>query len=165
MDDETNREYARAAQPEDLVALCKALNQAGAKYVVIGGYAVILHGYVRGTKDIDLLIDSSPENIQKIKKGLSCLPDNAAAEMQDDEVEKYTVVRIADEFVIDLLASACGVDFNEAIENADFIEIDGIKIPVANKKILIKTKQTVRPHDQTDINFLQRLIEEESRQS
>ena len=60
MDDQDDREYSRAPELEDLVALCKALNAEGVRYVLIGGFAVILHGFVRATKDIDLLIDASP---------------------------------------------------------------------------------------------------------
>lgn len=163
MDDDTNGPASRAANPKDLVKICRALNEAGANYVLIGGYAVILQGYARGTKDIDFLVDTSPGNIQKIKKAFSCLPDNAIAEMQDDEVERYTVVRVADEFVVDLMAKACGVDFDQAISDADAILVEDITIPVASKETLIKTKDTVRPHDKNDVNFLKILIAEEKR--
>lgn len=67
MDDQDDRGYSRAPELEDLVSLCKALNAEGVRYVLIGGFAVILHGFVRGTKDIDLLVDASPENIQRLK--------------------------------------------------------------------------------------------------
>lgn len=62
MDDQDDREYSRAPELEDLLALCKALNAEGVRYLLIGGFAVILHGFVRATKDIDLLIDASVEN-------------------------------------------------------------------------------------------------------
>lgn len=48
----------RAPELEDLVELCRRLNEADARYLLIGGFAVILHGFVRGTKDIDLLVDA-----------------------------------------------------------------------------------------------------------
>jgi len=51
--------------------------------VIVGGFAVILHGYARGTMDLDLLVDPSPENIRKVKAALAVLPDNAAAEIMD----------------------------------------------------------------------------------
>ncbi|HXH41387.1 MAG TPA: hypothetical protein VNN08_22355 [Thermoanaerobaculia bacterium] len=52
MDDQDDREYSRAPELEDLLSLCKALNAEGVRYVLIGGFAVILHGFVRATKDI-----------------------------------------------------------------------------------------------------------------
>ena len=53
---------------EGFLKLCEALNREGVKYVVIGGFAVFLHGFPRFTEDIDLFIDPSPENISKLKK-------------------------------------------------------------------------------------------------
>jgi hypothetical protein len=70
MDDDADREYSRAPEYEDLVELCRALNAEGARYLLIGGFAVILHGFVRGTKDIDLLVDASPENVRALKRAL-----------------------------------------------------------------------------------------------
>jgi Nucleotidyl transferase AbiEii toxin, Type IV TA system len=71
VDDAADGRYSRAPEVEDLVAVCRALNRAGARYVLIGGFAVILHGFVRATKDIDLLIDPSEANVRAIKEALS----------------------------------------------------------------------------------------------
>ncbi len=57
MDDEPDRAYSRAPELQDLVALCRALGEEGVRYLLIGGFAVVLHGFVRTTKDIDLLVD------------------------------------------------------------------------------------------------------------
>jgi len=54
--------FARAPEPEDLARICGALNRHGARYLLIGGFAVIAHGAGRFTKDIDLLVDDSPDN-------------------------------------------------------------------------------------------------------
>ena len=62
MDDQDDREYSRAPELEDLLSLCKALNAEGVRYVLIGGFAVILHGFVRATKDIDRLVSGGREN-------------------------------------------------------------------------------------------------------
>jgi hypothetical protein len=99
VDDQDDRGYSRAPELEDLLTLCQALNAEGVRYVLIGGFAVILHGFVRATKDIDLLIDASVENVQRLKRAMAVLPDNAIALIADDEVERYQVVRIADEIV------------------------------------------------------------------
>ena len=63
MDDPNDGAYAREPQAEDVARICQALNAEGARYVLIGGFAVIAHGGVRTTKDIDLLIDPSPQNV------------------------------------------------------------------------------------------------------
>ncbi|HYC59704.1 MAG TPA: hypothetical protein VEK79_09070 [Thermoanaerobaculia bacterium] len=155
MDDQDDREYSRAPELEDLLTLCKALNAEGVRYVLIGGFAVILHGFVRATKDIDLLIDPSSENVQRLKRAMAVLPDNAIALIADDEVERYQVVRIADEIVVDLLKAACGVDYARAAEGGIEIKtVDGVPIAIGRKELLIETKQTVRPSDAADVQFL-----------
>lgn len=155
MDDQDDRGYSRAPELEDLLAVCRALNAESVRYVLIGGFAVILHGFVRATKDIDLLVDASPENVQRLKRALSGLPDNAIALIADDEVERYKVVRIADEIVIDLLKDACGVDYDRASRGGVETKIvEGVPIPIGRKELLIETKQTVRPSDAADVHFL-----------
>jgi len=155
VDDQDDREYSRAPELEDLLSLCKALNAQGVRYVLIGGFAVILHGFVRATKDIDLLIDAAVENVRRVKRAMAVLPDNAIAAIADDEVEKYQVVRIADEIVVDLLKDACGVDYARASEGGiEIMTVDGVPIPVGRKELLIETKQTVRPSDAADVQFL-----------
>ena len=161
MDDQDDRGYSRAPELEDLVALCKALNDEGVRYVLIGGFAVILHGFVRATKDVDLLIDASAENVRRLKRAMATLPDNAIALMADDEVDRYGVVRVADEFIVDLMKSACGVSYDEAAQHVERREINGVTIPVADRELLIRTKATDRPSDAVDVNFLRLRIREE----
>ncbi len=142
----------------DLVALCGRLNDAEARYVVIGGMAVIQAGFVRATEDIDLLIDASPDNVQKVRRALAQLPDGAAQELSDDDVERYTVVRVADEIVVDLLKLACGVTYDDAKSDVEHVTIDGVRIPFATPELLWRTKQTVRDKDVLDRTFLARLL-------
>jgi hypothetical protein len=132
----------------------------GAKYVVVGGFAIIEAGYPRLTGDIDLLIDPSSENEARVFKALRILADKAVDQLNPGDVAKFTVVRIADEVLVDLLANACGVDFQTAIADADYREIDHVRIPFASAKTLLRTKQTVREKDIGDRLFLKRLLGE-----
>jgi hypothetical protein len=100
---------------------------------------MIAHGLVRPTKDIDLLIDDSPENVSRVKKGLGILADNAAAEVADDDIRSYTVVRVADEVVVDLMGRACGLDYAAVVADAETMELQGVAVPVASAQTLIRT--------------------------
>lgn len=132
--------------------------------MLIGGFAVILHGFVRATKDIDLLVDASPDNVWRLKRAMSSLPDNAISLISDDEIEKYEVVRVADEIVVDLLGSACGVDYEAATQGGiEITMIEDVAVPIASKELLIRTKQTGRPSDASDVQFLRLRIEAEER--
>lgn len=53
--------------------VCKALEEAGIPYAVVGGYAVALHGAIRGTVDVDIVIHWSLENLQKVEQALHAL--------------------------------------------------------------------------------------------
>ena len=70
----------------DLVQICRELNSQGAKYIVVGGFAVIQHGHLRTTGDIDVLIEDSLENQVKAKRALEILPDKAVLELGDDDL-------------------------------------------------------------------------------
>ena len=110
MDDAHDGSYAREPQLDDLVRLARALNAHHVRYVLIGGFAVIAHGGGRTTKGIDLLIDAGPANVARVREALQILEDKAVNDVADDDVARYSVVRVADEIVVDLMATACGVD-------------------------------------------------------
>jgi hypothetical protein len=158
VDDADDGPYAREPQIEDLVRICRALNDAGARYLLVGGFAVIAHGGARTTKDIDLLVDASPENIARVKHALRILEDRAVDAVADTDIARYAVVRVADEIVIDLMALACGIDYREAVRDSERLTIDDVSIPLASPETLIRTKNTVRPSDAADRRYLEELL-------
>ena len=159
MDDSDDGVYSRAPTIEDVARISRALSEAEARYILIGGFAVIIHGSGRTTKDIDLLVDPSSKNIARVKRALGVLPDNAVAEIDDGDVAKYQVVRVADEVIVDLLANACGVTYEDAAADAEEVVVGETRIPVASKRTLIRTKQTIRPSDHEDCKFLESRID------
>lgn len=159
MDDGHDPPNARAPEPADVARIARALNAAGARYVLIGGFAVIAHGGSRFTKDVDLLVDDDPDNVARVKAGLGILEDNAAAEVADTDVRDFVVVRVADEIVVDLMGRACGLSYADAATDAETCVIDGVEIPVASAATLIRTKDTHRPQDAIDRQFLSGLLD------
>lgn len=155
-DDEPEEELTtRAPTRADFVELCRRLNELGANYIVIGGFAIITAGYTRSTMDVDLVIDISLENEAKVFEALESLPDQAVKELVPGEVSKYTVVRVADEFVVDLMASASGIGYAEAILDSVIRTIDGVAIPFASPRLLWRMKEkTYREKDAPDLLFL-----------
>ena len=140
------------------------LNREGVRYLLIGGFAVILHGFVRTTKDVDLLVDPSDANVEAIKRALSSLPDNAVEEIALSDVREHTVVRVAEEIVVDLMASACGVTYDEALRlGVEERQIDDVVIPLAGMQALIRMKDTVRDSDRMDVRFLEMRLRQEKR--
>jgi hypothetical protein len=154
-------QFSRIPTLEDLVALCRNLNAHDVSYVIIGGFAVIRFGYIRATGDIDLLVENSPENIEKIRKALSYLPDGEAHKISDNDLDQYRVLRVSGEITVALLGKACDVTYRDAIPHVFWDEIQGVKIPYLKPELLIRTKMSVRPKDVQDRNYLQRFTKGE----
>lgn len=161
MEGEGVPESSRTPEQTDLLALCQALNAQQARYIVVDGMAVIQQGYLRATEDIDLLLDPSPENIERVRQALEILPDKAIREMEAEDLENYTVVRVADEIIVDLMLSTCGISYEEAEDEIEEVDIDGVSIPFASASLLLRMKQTGREKDALDAMFLARKIAEE----
>lgn len=150
----------RTPTDSDLVALCRVLNQLGARYLVVGGFAITHHGYLRATEDIDLLVDVHPENQRRVKEALETLPEKAIRELGDDDFRDYIVVRVADEILVDVMTAACGIEYEEASRSIELADVQGVQIPFATPELLLRMKQTHREKDVLDRIFLHRKIAE-----
>ena len=146
----------RMPEEADLVTLCRKLNELEARYIVIGGFAIMVAGFARTTGDVDLLIDTSLENEARVYKALEILPDKAVRELKPGDVSRYGVVRVGDEIMVDLMKSACGIEYAEAAKDLVIRNIQGVPIPFASPRLLWRTKTpTRRGKDIGDIAFLQ----------
>ena len=171
MDDESHDDgspeelASREPSVEDVVQICRELNARGARYIVVGGFAIRHAGYSRTTMDIDLLVDPALGNEAKVFDALATLPDGAVRELDAGDVEKFTVVRVSDEVMVDVMAKASGISFEEAQGSIQVRELDGVKIPFANPDLLWRMKsRSIRPKDQGDLCFLRELFAAEGRQ-
>ena len=153
---------SRPPSVEDLVMVCRSLNAHGARYVVVGGFAIRNAGYIRETGDVDLLVDVSPENEGKVYRSLEILPDRAVLELQPGETSQHLVIRVCDEIIVDLMASACGINYAEASQDVVVRELDGVKIPFASPRLLWRMKKdTHRAKDAGDLFFLRQQYSKE----
>lgn len=137
--------------------VCAALNAAGAHYLVIGGVACILHGYVRATTDIDILIERKLENARVILDALSELGWGLAREWFPEEILKRPITVIGDDPQVDIFTVAWTVKYETAIANALTVDVDGVAIPLIGLEDLIETKRTNRPLDAADIEALEEI--------
>ena len=156
-DDCPAKEELEPRQPtvEDLRDLCRELNQRGAKYVVIGGFALRAANYNRSTMDVDLIVAADLENEAKVFSALATLPDNAVRELQPGELQTHNVIRVGDEILVDLMRSAGGIDYAEAAKQVVVREVDGVRIPFASPRLLWRMKAvTHREKDAGDLVFL-----------
>ncbi len=165
MDDaDAHSAESRTPTLADLVTLCRELNAAGARYIVVGGFAIIQHGYYRSTGDIDLVVEDSPENQRRVRQALANLPQRAILELgEDEDFRDWVVLRVSDAFVVDVMTKACGIGFTETVDSTQVFEIEGVPIPFASPRLLLRMKQTHRASDVEDRIFLHRKIAEDEK--
>ena len=140
-----------------LVTVCRLLNQASVKYVVVGGFALALHGVTRATKDVDVLVDNDLDNVRRALEALGQLPYGIAKQLTAEAVTKKTITMIGDDPRVDLLTLAWSVRYADARPRIKREVIDGVEIPYVDLDTLIRTKQTDRLQDKADVEELERI--------
>lgn len=144
-----------------VLRVCSLLNAEGAKYLIIGGQAMLLHGIVRNTEDVDILIEPSEENCKRVLAALAKMEDGAAKELTPRDLQENVVVKIADEVEVDVSTRAWKVTYDEAVPGAREIQIDGVRVPYLGFRSLIVSKETYREKDQLDLAQLRALEQRE----
>ena len=140
-----------------LLQVCSLLNKHGAHYLVIGGYACILHGLVRTTEDVDILIEECEENYLRVRDALAELSDHAAKELTVQDFVDNLVLKVADVVEVDVSRRAWKVDYASAVRDAKRRTIEGIEVPFLDIPNLILSKETYREKDLADRVQLERL--------
>ncbi len=147
--------------PADFVDLLTELERSGVRYVVLGGYAVGFHDRPRTTKDLDLLIDSTPRNVARALQALSAFgaPRSALDAFRsavDDEVVWMGVPPVR----IDLLRKADGIEFRSLYPRRQRVRIGALEVSVIGLDDLIANKRAAdRPQDRADVARLLRVRE------
>jgi hypothetical protein len=154
--------FTRPATWEDVVATARHLNREGVHYVLVGGYALAAHGYVRMTEDIDIAVAPDTENARRWVRALSRLPDGAARELEGEadpfEGDHLHAIRINDEFTVDVLPAVAGVPWAELEQHIEWLQLEGEPIPVLDLRGMLKTKQGLRLKDQQDAAIIREAL-------
>lgn len=133
-----------------LLHVCRLLNEAGARYLVCGAQACILHGLVRTTEDVDILVEATEDNCRRVIEGLAKLEDGAAAELSPADLLENVVVKVADEVEVDVSTHAWKVTYSDAVTDARTVTIAGVEVPFLGLGCLIASKETYRDRDASD---------------
>jgi len=140
----------------DFKEFIQSLNENEVRYLVVGGYAVALHGYPRYTKDIDFWIERSPENAERMVKaleqfGFASLGLQAADFLEPDQIIQlgYPPNRI------DILTDLPGVKFEECYPRRLIVKVEGEEVAFIDRTCLKRTKQASgRFQDLADLESL-----------
>ena len=140
-----------------LVTVCRLLNEGGVRYVIVGGFALALHGAVRATKDVDVLIDPTIANARRALKALRGLTYGASRGLDPAEVVAKPITIIGDDPRVDLLTLAWSVRYADAEPRMLRVRIEDVEVPYADLDTLIRSKQTGRLQDRADAETLEEL--------
>ncbi len=142
---------------QDFKEFIMSLNDNLVRYLVIGGYAVALHGYPRYTKDIDIWIEPTPENAANMVKALEQFGFGSLGLKAEDFLVPDQVIQLGyPPNRIDLLTTASGVDFETCYASRVEVEVDGVTVNFIDLPNLKKNKKAVgRLQDLADLENLQ----------
>jgi hypothetical protein len=136
--------------------VCRLLNRHRVRYLLAGGVAANLHGSVRATRDVDILVPRDRKNMGRLIRALGELPYRVARELNADELVGKPITIVGDDPRVDVLTVAWTVTFEQAYPNRVVRRIQGIRVPYLALADLVASKQTGRPSDRADIEVLKK---------
>jgi len=157
--------------------LFQALNDAEARYVVVGGVATVLHGFARFTADVDLIIDLSPTEAEKVLNCLTGLgfeprapvlasdfadPAKRGEWMREKNMQVFSMLDPNDPMrAVDLFVEN-PIDFEELWSRSELVELVATSVRIASVADLIELKRIAgRPQDLADIEQLEKIAAQE----
>ena len=142
-----------------LLKLLARFQAEGVQYVLVGGQAVRLNGFLRATEDIDILLPSSLENGRRVIRALGFLPSakDLLPEWFEVPADAPENIRVADELLIDLLFAANGQTYESLQAHVRTLAVEGIDVKTLDIEGLLKTKTDYRDKDRIDREVLLRL--------
>ncbi len=140
---------------DDLERIIDALNKKGVDFMIIGGYAVIFHGYVRNTKDLDILIRPTAENSRRAVSALE-QAGCACPELTPELFMSGKGITFGDPPMrVDVLAVIRGVVFDDAWSRRQASRFGPLEVNFIGLDDLISNKEAVaRPQDLVDAQKL-----------
>lgn len=145
---------------DPLLKLLARFRDEGVEYVLVGGQAVRLNGYLRATEDIDVLVRATRINGERIIRALNFLASSRELHPEwfvPDPGGQVENIRVADDLLVDLLFVANGETYESVQTHVREIEIEGTPVKVLNIEGLLKTKTDFREKDLLDKQVLIRI--------
>lgn len=150
---------------ENFLSFWQTLNNNHVKYIMVGGFAVNMHGYIRATKDADMWIEDSKENRINLRKAFIELGYGDFESLETMQfIPGWTEFYIGGGIVLDIMTSMKGLEnysFEECLKVASVADLNKIFVPFLHINQLVANKKAVsRPKDKNDIIELEKIIEE-----
>ena len=146
---------------EDLLSFWKSLADNQVTYLMVGGFAVTMHGYARSTEDVDIWINDDQENRVRLGKAMAIYGYDELSWEEMQFVPGWTNFYIGNGIVLDILIDMKGLEgytFDECLQIATIATIEKMQVPFLHINQLIENKKAVnRPKDQIDVMELEKI--------
>jgi hypothetical protein len=145
-----------ASLQNNFLEFSQKLNEHKVKYLIVGGYAVVYHGYPRSTVDFDVFVERSNPNAKRLSKAIADFGFDPKEYSPDFLLSPDSILMIGREpWRIDIFTHIKGLEFTEAYKKRVYFEVDGVKIPFVDRGDLIRSKRASnRDRDRDDIKRL-----------
>ena len=141
----------------DYIDMIKCLNKAGVDYILVGGWAVNMYGYIRATVDLDVWILADADNAKKVYSAVAEF-GAPVSEMKPEEFAEYGMIfqiGVAP-CRVDIISKISGVSYADAVTRAVPKTIDGIPVRIISLEDLIANKKASgRAKDLADVEVLE----------
>ena len=141
----------------DYIDMLKCLNKAGVDYIMVGGWAVNMYGYIRATVDLDIWILADADNAKKVYAAVAEF-GAPVSEMKPEEFAEYGMIfqiGVAP-CRVDIISKISGVSYSDAVMRAVPKTIDGIPVRIISLEDLIANKKASgRAKDLADVEVLE----------
>jgi hypothetical protein len=140
----------------DFKEFLRLLNASRVDYLLVGGYAVGLHGYPRSTVDLDIWIRSTPDNAARVLTAVRAFGFDLPLLEPRLFVDPRSIVRFGvPPFRIEVMTSIDGVEFDGCRQRAVEVDIEGLPVPVISLADLKTNKRAAGRHkDLADLENL-----------
>lgn len=136
---------------KDFKEFVQLLIENKADYLIVGGYAVGFHGYPRYTGDLDIWLNQTLPNSNKILQCVNAFGFSSVGLTVEDFMKKGSVIQLGyPPLRIDILSQIDGVNFEECFKNKVEVEIDELKVNFISYHDLIKNKKATGRHRDLD---------------
>ena len=144
--------------------LLAKLVRAEVKFIIVGGVAVALNGFVRTTEDIDILIEASAENVTRLLDELGNFGEGHARELSPaDFSDSEGAIRIIEDFPLDVFTMMRGKRYADLVGSTKTTRIDDVEVRYLNSEALIALKSdSQRDQDRIDVSALRALKDRNS---
>ena len=140
-------------------SLLHLLHRNEVKFIVVGGVACALHGFVRATEDVDILVDAAPDNIAQMLTALRTWGEGHAAELKAEEFSlEPGCIQLVEEFPLDIFTLIDGRRYEDFAPQAGRTA-DGLLYLSAQDLVAVKSG-TRREKDMIDVLALKRILHE-----